>query len=507
MQTYRGLLYNAKISVASMHLFTIIRSYPLISIIFFNTKNATQFDTIQFFGLLFLFLLIYYLAHKSKWILLAEGILFYCIYSISLTLALLVLTLINYLGGIAIHEICSKPLGPRHRKRRSKPLLATILLLSVITIDVSFLVYYKYLPFFVYNISYLVPSAHLFVAPQAIIPLGISFFTFEFLHYIIDIYRGVQPITSVKSFFVFIFFFPTLIAGPIKRFEQFIPQLSINSTNWERVADGMFLIIKGMFKKLILADSFAYFATQGFDTKTSEFYVLVGIYAFAIQIYYDFSGYSDIARGIAGLYSLYIPINFLTPYAATSIQDFWRRWHITLMNWFRDYIYIPLGGSKSNRYRNIFIVFLLSGLWHGAAWNFIIWGMYNALLLVCQLLLRPLRILFWMPYKLKKVISIVITFHLVLIGWIFFRAGSVTKALTLFLSLFHSPIFDDKLSDNLLFALFLLAMYLLVSLVIKLLRGYTTSYTVIRLLSYSVGLVYVIINLGSMRTPFIYFQF
>lgn len=217
-----------------------------------------------------------------------------------------------------------------------------------------------------------------------LLPLGISFFVFEFIHYQVDINRGSVPVKNWLEFSIFGAFFPTQIAGPIKRYEDFVPQLNRQpSFSLPRIGEGLKYILWGLFKKVVLADNLAPLVAIGFgqavggaggNASLSSGDAWLTVLAFTLQIYFDFSGYTDMGRGSAMLLGFNLPENFKFPYLAANISDFWRRWHITLSGWLRDYIYIPLGGNRKGRYRNLLITMVLGGLWHGANWTFIIWG-------------------------------------------------------------------------------------------------------------------------------------
>ncbi len=273
-----------------------------------------------------------------------------------------------------------------------------------------------------------------------ILPLGISFFVFEFIHYISDVYKGGKPIKSFINFALFPSFFPTQIAGPIKRYQDFAPQLDEEThLKVKDFDEGFKLVVFGLFKKVIFADNLAVVVDSAFKHPEllSGLDLWLATYAFAFQIYFDFCGYTDVARGSALLLGFKVPINFSLPYLAGSIQDFWHRWHISLSTWLRDYLYIPLGGSKGGRlstYRNLFLTMLLGGLWHGAAMHFVVWGAYHGLLLILHKeflrLSEPLVVLRrLLDSKLGRVLSVVFTFHCVCIGWVFFRADSFAIAM------------------------------------------------------------------------------
>lgn len=273
-----------------------------------------------------------------------------------------------------------------------------------------------------------------------ILPLGISFFVFEFIHYAVEVYRGKPLVKNFMDFALFASFFPTQIAGPIKRYQDFIPQLSIPAKfKWEYVDEGMHLILLGLSKKVLIADNLALVAQAGFahPENFSSVDMWVITYAFAFQIFFDFAGYTDIARGSAMLFGYKVPINFNLPYLAANVADFWRRWHISLSTWLRDYLFIPLGGSRGSKwfnYRNLFITMALGGLWHGAASHYFIWGVYQGLLLVLHREYRvALEKLGWAEKlehsKVYHVVSVIVTFHIVCIGWVIFRAENMQNCL------------------------------------------------------------------------------
>ncbi len=309
------------------------------------------------------------------------------------------------------------------------------LLLGIgISINLFVLSIFKYANFFVQSMTSLVGVVTVH-SPEwmmnIMLPLGISFFTFEFIHYLFEIYRGQKPIDSFVTFALFVTFFPTQIAGPIKRFPDFLAQLKINQKlSLTYFDEGIPLIVIGLAKKLLLADNLATFVRMGISDPLSfgALELWLFMYAFAFQIYFDFSGYTDIARGSALLFGYRIPVNFNMPYVANNVVDFWRRWHISLSTWLRDYLYIPLGGSKYGKWitnRNLLITMVLGGLWHGAAWNFVIWGIYHG---VCLIIHREfvqwrdsiniLKVL--CKSRVYNFCAIFITFHIICIGWVFF---------------------------------------------------------------------------------------
>jgi alginate O-acetyltransferase complex protein AlgI len=283
-----------------------------------------------------------------------------------------------------------------------------------------------------------------------ILPLGISFFVFEFIHYAVEVYRGKPTVKRFIDFALFASFFPTQIAGPIKRYTDFIPQLDIPAKfKWEYLDEGMNLILMGLSKKVLIADNLALVVQAGFahPERFSSVDLWMITYAFAFQIFFDFSGYTDIARGSAMLFGYKVPINFNLPYMAANVADFWRRWHISLSTWLRDYLFIPLGGSRCGKwlnYRNLFITMALGGLWHGAAMHYLLWGVYQGALLILHREYSNALAKVGFAEKLLKskvyhVLSIVVTFHIVCLGWVIFRADDMAICGQMFAKLFTVP--------------------------------------------------------------------
>jgi alginate O-acetyltransferase complex protein AlgI len=269
-----------------------------------------------------------------------------------------------------------------------------------------------------------------------ILPVGISFYTFQTLSYTIDVYRKeMSPTKSFIDFAAFVTFFPQLVAGPIERASHLLPQFYKNRTfDYQNAVDGVKLIIWGMFKKVVVADNCAFFVNKIFENPEaySSGELFVGMVFFAFQIYGDFSGYSDIAIGLSKLFGFDLMVNFKFPYFSRDIAEFWRRWHISLSTWFRDYIYIPLGGSKGSQgfqIRNVMIIFLVSGFWHGANWTYVVWGLFHALMFLPLLLFNVNRShLITKSYGWLDFAKIGVTFLVVCIGWVFFRADSIANA-------------------------------------------------------------------------------
>ncbi len=360
-------------------------------------------------------------------LLLVASYIFYMTWKPIYGLLILGLTLVNYLFGLAIGRAGSK----------SKFWLFAAVTTNLLTLGIF---KYAYFSLEVLNQSLAPWGKHLPDLPfQIILPLGISFFVFEFIHYITDVYKGGPVVKSFPAFALFASFFPTQIAGPIKRYQDFMPQLNEKMKfNPSLFDEGINLILFGLFKKVLFADNLAVVVQSAFDHPEllSSLDMWLAVYAFAFQIYFDFSGYTDIARGSALLIGFKVPPNFNLPYLSASISEFWHRWHISLSTWLRDYLFIPLGGSRGSRlsvYRNLFLTMLLGGLWHGASMHFLIWGAYQGILLILHREFQRLTgSVAWIKASLASpvghVCSIVATFHLVCIGWVFFRADTYDQA-------------------------------------------------------------------------------
>lgn len=356
-----------------------------------------------------------------------------------------------------------------------------------IVINLGILAVFKYYDFFVSEFGALFGISTESLLLRIILPVGISFYTFQALSYSIDVYRGnIKPTKDIIAFFAFISFFPQLVAGPIERATNLLPQfLQKRTFSYEQGVDGMRQILWGLFKKIVVADNCAMYVDQvwaTYDTQSGSTLLLAAI-LFTFQIYCDFSGYSDIAIGTAKLFGIKLMRNFNNPYFSRDIAEFWRRWHISLTTWFRDYVYIPLGGSRPNvveggRWkveskkkliivRNTFVIFLLSGFWHGANWTFIAWGAYHAVLFLPLILLGMNRKYTnqvaegrWLP-TWKETGQILLTFMLAVIGWIIFRATSISEAWSIIkgicdVSLFSMPMMIVGLKRTLFFIAVLL---------------------------------------------------
>jgi D-alanyl-lipoteichoic acid acyltransferase DltB (MBOAT superfamily) len=333
-----------------------------------------------------------------------------------------------------------------------------------ISINLGFLGIFKYYNFFAVSMATLLQSFGFEANPlllKLVLPVGISFYTFHGLSYVIDIYY--KRITAERNFVdysLFVSYFPLLVAGPIERATHLLPQVKITRKfNFEQAKSGIHQILWGLFKKVVIADTCATYTNAIFDhyQNMNSLSLILGAFYFAFQIYGDFSGYSDIALGVSKLFGIELLRNFNYPYFSRDIAEFWRRWHISLSSWFRDYVYIPLGGSQGSKVkqiRNVFVIFLLSGFWHGANWTFIVWGAINALYFLPLLLLNKNRTntnavsIDFSVASLKTIGQILSTFILTCFAWIFFRASSLTVACNYIERLFTQCEFLSQYINN-----------------------------------------------------------
>lgn len=353
-------------------------------------------------------------------------------------------TLIDYSIGIRL----SKEENISKRK---------ILLWISILVNLGFLGFFKYYNFFLDNF---ITAFSLFGSPinvqglNIVLPVGISFYTFQTLSYTIDVYkRKLKPTKDFIAFTAFVSFFPQLVAGPIERATNLLPQFYKKRVfEYHRAVDGLRQILWGLFKKIVIADNSAQIANEIFNNSTdySGSTLVLGAFFFTFQIYGDFSGYSDIAIGTSRLFGFNLKQNFAFPYFSRDIAEFWRRWHISLSTWFRDYLYIPLGGSRGGiwmKLRNTFVIFIVSGFWHGPNWTFIVWGALNAIYFLPLLLLKKNRINTnvvaqgkYLP-TLKELINMLTTFALTVLAWVFFRAENIEHALSYLSTIFSKSLF------------------------------------------------------------------
>src|SRR6267154_4575677 len=359
----------------------------------------------------------------------------------------------RFLSLIIFSTILDYTIGVRFSKTE-KPNARRFLIWISILVNLAFLGFFKYFNFFLdsfvtafsfFGAQIHAPSLHI------VLPVGLSFYTFQSLSYTIDVYkRKLEPNKDFITYAAFVSFFPQLVAGPIGRATELLPQFyTRRSFDYRKAVDGMRQMLWGFFKKIVIADNCAEYANLIFNNSSeySGSTLLLGAILFAFQIYCDFSGYSDIALGTARLFGIELLRNFAFPYFSRDIAEFWRRWHISLSSWFRDYLYIPLGGSKVGTWlkvRNTFIIFLVSGFWHGANWTFIIWGLLNALYIMPSIIFKTNRdnleivAMGKLFPTLKEFLTISLTFALTTFAWIFFRANSVGHAVNYISEIFSS---------------------------------------------------------------------
>lgn len=318
-----------------------------------------------------------------------------------------------------------------HKRNIAKQIIA----IGVIS-NLSMIFYFKYMNFFIENMNLLFKSS--FMVKEILLPLGISFFTFQQISYLVDSYHGETSEYTFLEYAMFVTFFPQLIAGPIVLHDEIIPQFK-EKENWhinaDNISKGIYIFAVGLFKKVIVADTFNKAVIFGFGNIESltSIEAAIVMLSYTFQIYFDFSGYCDMAAGIASMFNINLPINFNSPYKALSIIEFWQRWHMTLTRFLRKYVYFPLGGGrkgKRKKYLNILIVFLISGLWHGANWTFLLWGLMHGIANVATRLLGER----W--ERLHKGFKWIVTFIFINITWIFFRADSITQAIALVKKIF-----------------------------------------------------------------------
>lgn len=472
------------------------------------------FHTPLFLGFLGIVFCLYYSFPKLRMYLLAlANIIFY----ITAGAAYFVV----FIGIVSLAYLISKGLLGKHGKWS---------LIGAISLVVGNLVFFKYSLFMLQNVERLLGISlgleNSFWA-NMILPIGISFYTFQIIAYVVDVYkRRLEPAKSWLEFWTFISLFAHSAAGPILRGKEFLPQLrNLQNIRFKPVGFklGIAYITMGLAKKLLLADQIAPYVNS-FFARSAELggaEAWVAAYLFAFQIFFDFSAYSDMAVGIGHLLGLRLDINFRTPYLSANSVEFWRRWHITLSGWIRDYIYIPLGGSRVHKYRmyfNLVFAMTLSGLWHGAAWTFIIWGLYHGLLQVGHHIYKNiLKRLGWVKLQTNKLYhaaAIFVFFHLVVIGWVFFRAQGMTNAIHMVKSMLTMNPFDIPpiLYKYFAFVALLFLLHIAEAFVVKRFRRLSLLWqlrvpTIVRAVVYSIIAIILLFNLGGEHSSFIYFQF
>ncbi|MGL2966834.1 MBOAT family O-acyltransferase [Flavobacterium sp. XGLA_31] len=389
------------------------------------------FNSFQYLLFLPLVFAVYWMVNKRSLalqnvLLLIASYFFYACWDWRFLFLLIFSTGLDYYTGLKMHQAENQK-------------LKTFWFWLSVSVNLGFLGIFKYYNFFAESFAQMLSALgfhpNLWML-DVILPVGISFYTFHGLSYVIDIYKSrITPEKNIVTYSLFVSYFPLLVAGPIERATHLLPQIKVaRKFNYLQAMQGVKQIIWGLFKKVVVADNCAFFVNQIFDHagshSASELWL--GMFLFSFQIYGDFSGYSDIALGTSKLFGIDLLRNFSFPYFSRDIADFWRRWHISLSSWFRDYVYIPLGGNKGSKIkqlRNVFVIFLLSGFWHGANWTFIFWGLLHALLFIPLLLLNKNRnSLSATSFNFRVYCKMGLTFLLVSFAWIFFRANTITEA-------------------------------------------------------------------------------
>lgn len=394
------------------------------------------FNSIDFIIFFPIVVLMYYVIPKKIryiWLLLASYF-FYMSWNAKYAWLILFSTIVTYVSGLALGRMESK------NCRKCVVLFSFLMNLSVLG-------FFKYFDFFIHNMNKVLSALHITLIQNpfsVLLPVGISFYTFQALSYTMDVYRGqIEPEKNFLKYALFVSFFPQLVAGPIERSGNLLRQIKDmekkSMWSYEGATSGLIMMLWGLFMKMVIADRIAFFVNGVFDNtyRCGTFETILGAMAFAIQIYCDFGGYSAIAIGAAKVLGFDLMENFNAPYFSESIAEFWRRWHISLSFWFRDYLYIPLGGSrctKLKKYRNIAITFLISGLWHGAAWTYVAWGGLHAVYQIIEDLIKPIRANINKRFRVDTEAfsyhlgRVVITFLLTSFAWILFRANSIGDA-------------------------------------------------------------------------------
>jgi alginate O-acetyltransferase complex protein AlgI len=446
------------------------------------------------------------LPHRGQnWLLLIASYYFYAAWDYRFVALLAASTLVDYTCGLVLGRMTDQG------RRR------LVMWLSI-GFNLAMLGFFKYFNFFADTLHALFASMGWqldFITLRVLLPIGISFYTFVTMSYVIDVYRReIEPTRNLVDFAVFVAYFPHLVAGPILRATALLPQIAgPRRVTGGQVRDGLWLIAWGFFQKIFVADNLAPIASRVFDpdAQLTGINVLLGTYAFAFQIYGDFAGYSNIARGTSKLMGIELIENFRFPYLVLTPQAFWRHWHISLSTWLRDYLYKPLGGNRGTAWqtrRNLLITMLLGGLWHGAAWTFILWGLYQALLLI---LYRPFESTFTAMSRAQRFLGWIVMFHLTCYGWLIFRALSLEKLREMTRGLF----LDFKPSTvDVTGILVPLLLYTTPLLVVHLMEAWADDVLVVPKIPVGVrytiyvATLYLIVLFGNFGgSDFIYFQF
>lgn len=490
------------------------------------------FNSYNFLAFFPVVVLIYYVIPKKIryiWLLMVSYY-FYMGWNAKYALLLFASTAITYVCGLLIHAL-----------RERSEIAVKIVVASSFISNLGILFFFKYFDFAVENINHILASFHMeLINPKfdVLLPVGISFYIFQALSYTMDLYRNeIKVEKNFLKYALFVSFFPQLVAGPIERSKNLLKQVNeVHKFSYKRMCEGLLLMLWGYFMKLVIADRIALFVDAAYGTEVlyDGKYLILASVLFAVQIYCDFAGYSTIAIGAALVMGFHLMENFDCPYFARTVAEFWRRWHISLSSWFKDYLYIPLGGNRKGivrKYANTMIVFLVSGLWHGANWTYVIWGGLNGIYQVIGVTLQPIRK--WLNEKmpfLKKsrlliLFQIVITFFLVDFAWIFFRADSMGHAMDVIGRMLHinnaellanGTLYDIALNQK---NFVVLAIAILILLVVDIFKYngvqirnvLINRFFLFRWIVCIIGVVSILIfgiwGSGYQETNFIYFQF
>jgi alginate O-acetyltransferase complex protein AlgI len=454
--------------------------------------------------------LFYFAPHKGRWlILLLLSYFFYMMWKPEFIILILISTVVDYTLSIYI---------TRKEAKRTK----RILLWVSIIVNLGILIIFKYNNFFIENVNMLITQMggrSQIPLLQLVLPMGISFYTFQTMSYTIDVYRGnIKPERHFGYFALYVCYFPQLVAGPIERAGDLLNQFKKKSIiTYQNFSWGGKQIIWGLFKKVVIADRLSVIIDQVYENPGQHdgLSLIFASYLFAIQIYCDFSGYSDIAIGVSRMFGIKLKMNFNLPYSSLSFQQFWSKWHISLSGWFRDYLYIPLGGNRVARPRwllNLFIVFVVSGFWHGSKWTFIIWGALHGVYLIVEQLLGTHDVK--LSSKWSKIIRRIVVFNLVVFAWIFFRANSTSDSFLIVSKLFDwdLSIFSSLIQSignlQFLFLMTLLVMFLLVEKLFEKIvkENYRFKHGINHLLFAFITVLILIFGFFG-EAQFIYFQF
>lgn len=463
------------------------------------------------------FILYWALPHRFRWfLLLIASYYFYMSWNIKYVVLIFTTTFVSYATALLLEKTNNQ------KKKKLYLIIAAVICLGI-------LFFFKYFDFFQENVLAILNMFTIQLHPTTLnllLPVGISFYTFQTLSYVIDVYKGDVPAEHhFGKYATFISFFPQLVAGPIERTSNLLPQINAEHTfSYEKASYGMKLMAWGFFKKLVVADVLAVYVDKVYNAPHAfkGFALVLATIFFTIQIYCDFSGYSDIAVGCAKLLDIDLMSNFKSPYFSSSIKEFWSRWHISLSTWFKDYVYIPLGGNRRGKLRtniNLIITFLVSGLWHGANWTYVIWGGIHGTLQVVEKSLFKNNTV--KRFSFTWILRVILVFLLCSFAWIFFRANTMKDATLVITNLFYgcsSPaqyfingFYDIGLSfETFIFpaiSILILAVYDFCSLKTDVIEWISSKHIVIRYSVYMLLLVFIMLFKASGEAVFVYFQF